>query len=856
MTLPVGSSLGPFKILARLGAGGMGEVYRARDLRLNRELAIKVLPESLAKDAGFLARFQSEAQAASALNHPNIVTIHDVGSSDGVSYILMELVDGKTVRELLHGGAPPLRKAVEIASQVAEGLAAAHAKGIVHRDLKPENLIVSRDGIVKILDFGIAKATPLDARPGEETAPLEVKATQPGSVLGTVGYMSPEQAAGRAIDFRSDQFALGTILYELLTGRRPWKRDSAAETLTAIIREEPQPPIAAAAPSTPTALRWILDRCLAKDPEERYASSRDLARDLGTVKNRLGELRGVDSVAPTRAGLGSRLGWRAALAAVLAAAALASGLWLGSRLRHGESKLPQWTQFGFRRGTLWHARFAPDGQTVVYSAAWDGGPQRLFSTRPGSTETRTLELPPGLLLAISSKSEVAFLRNLHLGHELHQPGTLVRAGLEAGVGRDVLENVYGADWSPDGTQLAVARGVDGKVRLEYPIGKTIYETDVPIRNLRISRDGAWIAFYEPMETGAIVAVRVSDGLRRVLSQGWFITPIELAWSPDGSEVWFTPMKKIRDTSPAFLAATLSGKLREIYRGPGQLVIMDVSPDGHLLITRSDAQLGIRGSSSSAIHDRELSATDDSRLEDLSSDGRNVLLFDRSSLYLRPMNGSPPLRLGESYTDARLSPDGNWVVTDSPKDRVLVPVGAGDVRRIEALAGCHHADWLPDGRRLLCEVSDESGFHLSVIDVASGKPAEVALPADAAADFEFPGPISADGTALSGVGRSGDVWVLPLAGGEPRRFALEKGLYPVGWTAGGQGLFLHRIGSLPASVFQFDLRTGEMAPWKQLAPEDLAGVVRIDPVRVADDGRAWAFSYIRVLSNLYVVDGLK
>ena len=292
MTLPPGSRLGAYEILAPLGAGGMGEVYRARDTRLNRELAIKVLPASVAKDPEFLARFQSEARAASALNHPNIITIHDIGSADGVSFILMELVIGKTVRQLLDGGPPPLKKTLQIATQAADGLAAAHARGIVHRDLKPENLMVSRDGVVKILDFGLAKTTPLRAAPGERTGSYEAVPTQPGSVLGTVGYMSPEQASGRSVDFRSDQFSFGTILHEMVTGRRVWKRDSAAETLTAIIREDPDP-LATAAPDTPTALRWIVDRCLAKDPEERYASTRDLARDLATLKDHLGEVSGA-----------------------------------------------------------------------------------------------------------------------------------------------------------------------------------------------------------------------------------------------------------------------------------------------------------------------------------------------------------------------------------------------------------------------------------------------------------------------------------------------------------------------------------------------------------------------------------
>ncbi len=285
----------------------------------------------------------------------------------------------------------------------------------------------------------------------------------------------------------------------MVTGKRAWKRNSAAETLTAIIREDPQPPLASAAPGTPTALRWIVDRCLAKEPEERYASTRDLARDLATVKDHLSEISGTDLEAGGRRRSPRARGARAFLIGVLGAVALGAGILLAPLLRRSEKPtLPNWTQIGFRRGTVWSGRFAPDGQTIVYSAAWDGEPVRIFSTRPGSTDTRTLDLPSGKLLAISSKSELAFVRDPIFATLLDQPGTLVRAGLEGGVGRDLLENVEAADWSPDGTQLAVARKVDGKVRLEYPIGKKIYEADsadqrrpdIPRRSLdRLLRTG-------------------------------------------------------------------------------------------------------------------------------------------------------------------------------------------------------------------------------------------------------------------------------------------------------------------------------------------------------------------------------
>jgi Tol biopolymer transport system component len=840
----------------------MGEVYRARDLRLNRELAIKVLPASIAKDPEFLARFQSEARAASALNHPNIVTIHDIGSADGVSFILMELVIGKTVRELLDAGPPPLKKTVQIAAQAAEGLAAAHAKGIVHRDLKPENLMVSKDGVVKILDFGLAKTTPLHAGAGEVTGSYEAVGTQPGSVLGTVGYMSPEQASGRKLDFRSDQFSFGTILYEMVTGKRAWKRNSAAETLTAIIREDPHP-LTTAAPGTPTALRWIVDRCLAKDPEERYASTRDLARDLATLKDHFSEVGITDSRAAGSIGSASRGGRRTFLMGALVVVALGAGIFLAPLLRSGRKQaLANWIQVGFRRGAVWSGRFAPDGQTIVYSAAWDGDPVRLFSTRPEWTQTRTLDLPPGKILSISPKSELAFLSNPRFSKFFTQPGTLVRAGLEAGAAREILENVQAADWSPDGAQLAVARAIGGKVRLEYPLGKTLYETQGVIGTLRISRDGAWIAISESNEGSvSLAAIRVADGRRRVLSEGWFASATGLAWSADGHEIWFTPQKQVRDSSPPLLAVTLSGKQREIVRGPGQLRLFDIASDGRLLIARWDLQVSVRGSPPAATRDRELSATDDSLLSDLSNDGRTVLFYDRNALFLRGTDGSPPMRLGEGFRGGRLSPDGKWALALSDDYHpALIPVGAGDVRRMEN--ECDGAQWFPDGKRILCEITNPPGkFRLIEIELASGKATEIAVSQPAAAEVEYGGLLSPDGAFLSAVDHRGNILIVPLAGGPPRRIpsptnGLDAGMGPIGWTADGQRLFIYRAGEVPTRIQTLDLATGRIDPWKQLTLEDLAGVVRIDPVAIAPDGRSWAFSYVRVLSNLYVVEGLK
>src|SRR6266540_3744658 len=320
MALSPGARLGPYEILAPLGAGGMGEVWRARDPRLGREVAIKVLPEALAWDRDRLSRFEQETRSASALNHPNIVTIYEVGRADSFSYIAMELVQGRTLRELVAEGPLPLRRLLPLAAQTADALARAHESGIVHRDMKPENLMVTREGLVKVLDFGLAKLALPESGEVSAMPTLAKPETHPGVVLGTVGYMSPEQASGRPVDFRSDQFSIGSILYEMATGKRAFSRDTTAETLVAVIREEPQP-LGEAAPSAPATVRWIIERCLAKDPEERYASTRDLARDLAHLRDHVSEVSA--EAAPVV--LARRLGWLgpALIAGLVLAAALA-----------------------------------------------------------------------------------------------------------------------------------------------------------------------------------------------------------------------------------------------------------------------------------------------------------------------------------------------------------------------------------------------------------------------------------------------------------------------------------------------------------------------------------------------------
>ena len=373
--------MGPYEIQAPLGAGGMGEVYRARDARLGRHVAIKVLPSALSADSDRLKRFEKEARAASSLNHPNIVTIHDIGESGGTSFIAMEMVEGQTLRELLADGPLPTKRLLAVAAQVADGLAKAHAAGIVHRDLKPENVMVTRDGFVKILDFGLAKLTQPEERDEKTQAPTMSGETAAGIVMGTVGYMSPEQAMGKRLDFRSDQFSFGSIVYELTTGKRAFAKESVPETLTAIIRDEPEP-IGNLSPQSPVPLRWIVERCLAKNPDGRYASTRDLAQDLAALKDRLAETS-VFAPGARRPSLRSR--WVVGLvgAGFLAAAAFAGlvafrhpSMAPASPVRF-EIRAPQGTRLEWAPMQNLFA-LSPDGRRIAFAARGSDGQTSLW----------------------------------------------------------------------------------------------------------------------------------------------------------------------------------------------------------------------------------------------------------------------------------------------------------------------------------------------------------------------------------------------------------------------------------------------------------------------------------------------
>jgi eukaryotic-like serine/threonine-protein kinase len=365
VALSAGSQVGPYEIIAPLGAGGMGEVYRARDTRLRREVALKVLPADVAGDAARQARFEQEAHAAAALNHPNILGIHDIGTDGGVFYMATELVNGETLAAVIERGPLPIRVLLDIAAQIADGMASAHAAGIVHRDLKPANVMIATDGRAKILDFGLAKQTTRPAVHGDET--ILVDQTEPGMIVGTVSYMSPEQARGKTADYRSDQFSFGLVLYEMTTGKRAFARDESVQTMAAIIAEEP-PPIEV---KLPAPLRWVIDRCLAKEAAGRYESSRDLARELRNIRDHLSEVS--TEVSKPAAALPPAPGrrhrrWPIAAAFVLGAAVVFAVLLLRSGPAMPDQSAYRFTPFSFEPGGQGSAVWSPDGKAIAYAA--------------------------------------------------------------------------------------------------------------------------------------------------------------------------------------------------------------------------------------------------------------------------------------------------------------------------------------------------------------------------------------------------------------------------------------------------------------------------------------------------------
>ncbi|HMF10195.1 MAG TPA: protein kinase [Thermoanaerobaculia bacterium] len=863
-----GTKLGPYEVLEKIGAGGMGEVYRARDTRLGREVAIKVLPAALVTDAARLERFEQEARAAGMLNHPNILSIYDIGSHDGVPYVVSELLEGETLRARLGGAALPVRKAVELAVQIAHGLSAAHEKGITHRDLKPENLFITRDGRVKILDFGLAKLTQTDAENSAFTnLPTTPVHTDPGIILGTAAYMSPEQVRGQAADHRSDLFAFGAILYEMLTGLRAFSRDSAVETMSAILKEDP-PEISATGSRLPPGLERIVRHCLEKNPEERFQSARDLAFDLqshsGSSEMPAATSRAVAAVSSPRKALLTAAIAIVALAVVAVAAYLAGAR---SSSRAAGKKVDFQVQT-FRRGFVDNALFTPDGESFVFGGAWEGKPSEIYMKRPDSPESRSLGMENAVPLAVSRSGEMAILLNRRIVLGWTQTGTLARVSLSGGAPREVAENVEGADWSPDGAQLlAAVYTPEGGARLEMPLGKVLYTSTGWVSHPRFSRDGARIAFVDHDilgdDRGLLQVLDLKSGKSSKLTkthgsmQG-------LAWSPDDRRILFTAA----DVGNRLLRSVdLSGAERIVLDIPASVTLHDVAADGRILLTTNILRRGIIVSARGEAQ-RDLSWLDWSSPQSLTPDGQWLLFEEQATgagnefyaMYLRRTDGSPAIHLGEGHA-RDLSADGKWalVVQDKPsRHLVLLPVGPGAPREIpgtEIAVPFGHA-LVPGGKRVVFTGQEAGrGTRIYQVDLETGKRSAITPEGVSPAVTR----VSADGKWVALNDAKGGIAVYPMEGGSPRLFSVQGAthpLFPEAFTPDGSGLYVAEPGETHATVTLLDLASGNGKPWKQLSTEESAGFLDYGPVLVAPDGRSYVYSYRQWLSTLYLTEGLE
>jgi len=853
--------IGPYDIVALIGAGAMGEVYRARDTKLNRDVALKVLPPLFALDPDRVARFKREAQVLAALNHPNIAVIYGLEESDGVNALVLELIEGPTLADRVASRALPLDEVIGVGRQIAEALEAAHEKGIIHRDLKPANVKITASGAVKVLDFGLAKAWE-----GAPDAQLSVAPTltatldREGTILGTPAYMSPEQARGRALDKRTDIWSFGCVLFEMLTGRAAFADETISDTLARVLDRDVD--WHALPDSTPVRVRDLLRRCLQKDVYRRL-------RDIGDARLELEEaLTPVEEqIAQRHENRRGRV--RRIVAALTVLTLTALGTYLVARGRSPTA--PAFRQLTFRHGTIAGARLAADGQTVVYRATWSGGPPELFLIRPESLQSGSIGLADAGIYSVSSRGElaVALRCRLNWGECL---GTLAQVPITGGSPREMVKDVIVADWSPDGQTMAVVSFNDSSYRLEYPIDKILYEPKGWITDARVSPKADRIAFLDHDQlgdSGGSVSLVDLNGRKTTLSSDWKSLQ-GLAWSPSGDEVWFSGSRTGKGGSSTLYAVTLSGQQRTVFSAPGTLKLNDISRDGkRVLLTRGTMRGGIIGLEADGAKERDLSWFDYSTVADLSRDGRTLLFYEwgdgvaaRSTIFVRKTDGSDAVQLGEGKPLA-LSPDARWVVAvqeNQPQQLVLLPAGTGEVKRMPRGSIVEYLDWAvwsPDGRKIFFAGRESADVRRTYVQDVDGTAPRPVTP-----DGFVGLVLSPDGRTMVAVDRYGEYYVCPTdASTEPR--ALEgyrDGDVPLQWSADSRFLFVREAGNLALRIHKLDLSTGIRQFWKELVPPDPTVLTDIgsDPgqVRMTPDGRSYAYTYWTFEGELYMAEGLR
>jgi Tol biopolymer transport system component len=871
-SLKPGTRLGVYRIVSLLGAGGMGEVYRARDLRLGREVAVKVLPAGIT-DPVLVRRFQQEARAAGALNHPSILAIYDLGEEQGRPYVVSELLEGQTLRQRMRGERLPARTAVDYGLQVAQGLAAAHERGIVHRDLKPENLFVTKDGRVKILDFGLAKLTRREGMV-DSSGPTTEYATESGTVLGTVGYMSPEQVRGEAVDARSDIFSLGAVLYEMLCGRRAFHRESAAETMNAILKDDPPEPSGSGQEIAP-GLSRIVYRCLEKRTTDRFHSAHDLALALEAVSS--GPSRSSPWLALTAASGRRRVWWLAGAAAVIAVAALGATAvlrWsrpeppLAIHLAHAAKVT---AALGIEDYPSW----SPDGRTLAYQSDaagnWD-----VWVTQVGTTEAvnRTADSPVDDKLPSWSPDGrwIAFFSQREGGGYFVMPAV-------GGTARKVVSwpvrapSPGQAAWSPDSAQIAYALGQATRPRLEILTlstlaSRTLPLPDRPLNNavldLSWSPDGRWLAYVRAIGerggTSELWVTRTSDGTSFQLTDGSSLDRSP-TWSGPGGllfvsnrggagDLWRYPLRGDRPQGEPQQVTTGIQMTRAAFSVDGKRLAYAVGRP-----VRNAFKVPLLPDRPATWADATQLTFQEAGLEslDVARDGRLLFASNRGGnwdVWMLPAGGGPPQQLTtDPSLDAgpRWKPDESEVVFYSSRsghrEIWIMPAGGGPARQVTRGESENlYPDWSPDGR----EIVKTGREGLSILPAQGGK--ERRLTDNATDDSARWSP---DGRWIVFDSlRSGDrrVWRVPASGGEPERLAERLAWLPC-WSRDGRQIYFVTGPEPGRNIWALDPAGGE-----ERLVSDLAGRPgRIACPGLTTDGHFLYFPWRDPRGDIWVAD---
>jgi len=852
MSLTSGTKLGPYEIVSALGAGGMGEVYRARDTRLGRVVALKTLPDAFVDDRDRRNRFEKEARILGALNHPNILAVFDVGSEHGTAFFVSELLTGQTLRALIGNRALPVPLVLAYACQIARGLTAAHDSGIFHRDLKPENIFITTDDRVKILDFGLAKQiTPGDVDANSTTASDALTAT--GALMGTPGYMAPEQVRGQKVDHRADIFSFGAICYEMVSGQRAFKGETSVETMNAVLKQDP-PSLDGSQPDLGAGLRSIISRCIEKKPERRFQCASDLAFAIESLSQstRLTSAVEPPQPQPKRRVLGLTV------LGVVAAGLFWLGIWLG------KSPVPTFRQLIFGRGYISSARFTPDGQSLVFGAAFYGRPREIFWTRLDGRSYRSMDLPPADILGIANDGKMAISIGRHNFLQWMAVGKLGEAPLSGGAPREILDDVCDADITPDGKDYAVVRCGGNVQQLEFPIGHALFHTNGWISQPRISPSGKEVAFLEhPIlgdDRGYVSLVDTSGNSKRLT--GDWLSEFGVAWSPSGNEVWFSSATEGRPQE--LRAVTRSGRQRTLLSSVSDVLLHDVAKNGNTLLTTVRVSTEIRVGHKGGRQDRLLELPDEHViLAGLSSDGKTIALGasgtgsgENYSTLMMTEGATEAIRIGDG-DPISVSPDGKWILSLIPSQTsrlILYPTGTGEARPID-VSPIHvlntFSSWTSDSSQFLLTGAEENGAPRAyLVDSKSGFARPITPPGTSGAI------ISPDGQFVVAKNSISNQYTLYSSRGLESRSVrgLADDEVPIQWDISNQKLYVWNT-KLPAKVFLVDIATGRREPSLEIEPAEVSGLL-YGEIIITADGKSYGYRYRRVLADLFLAEGLR